>query len=165
MPAHAKTRDVESHRVEPVSVPPDQREDVRALSDVLAHLATKAKRRASRLKLEGQRGERAVIPESVFSVLERAVEVLARGEAVTVVPVAHELTTQEAADMLNVSRQYLVRLVENGTIPCTKTGSHRRLRARDVIAYKRRRDRERKRALDRLSRLSQEVGGYDELRR
>jgi excisionase family DNA binding protein len=96
--------------------------------------------------------------------LERAVEALVRGEAVSVVPVSLELTTQEAADLLNVSRQYLVRLVENRSIPCTRTGKHRRLRVQDVLTYQRRRDRERKRTLDKLARLSQDFGGYDELR-
>ncbi len=80
------------------------------------------------------------------------------------VPVSMELTTQEAADILNVSRQYLVRLAEDGSIPCTKTGKHRRLRAQDVLAYKSRRDRQRKKALSKLTQLSQEFGLYDELR-
>jgi excisionase family DNA binding protein len=159
MPAHARKKETEG-RIARISVPPAQRKDVMALSQALGH----TKRRSSRWKLEGQRGEEAVLPATVVSALEQVVEVLARGEAVTVVPVAQELTTQEAADMLNVSRQYLVRLVEEGDIPCTKTGTHRRLRVDDVLAYKRRRDRQRKKTLDKLEQLSQEYGGYDELR-
>ena len=80
------------------------------------------------------------------------------------VPVHQELTTQQAADLLNISRQYLVRLLEEGKIPYTRTGKHRRLRIDDVVAYKQARDRERSESLDELARLSDELGGYDELK-
>lgn len=163
MPAHAHRTDED--RTAPVTVPPAQRADVRALSEFLARLGHGARRGSSRFTFEGRRGEKTAIPASVLAVLERAVEALARGEAVSVVPVSLELTTQDAADLLSVSRQYLVRLVESGTIPCAKTGAHRRLRVQDVLAYQRRRDRERKRSLDKLAQLSQDFGGYDELRR
>jgi excisionase family DNA binding protein len=157
MPAHAHKKN--EGRIAPVSVPPAQRKDVLTLSEALRH----SRRRSSRWKLEGLRGEKAVLPASVLSLLERVVEVLVRGEAVSVVPVAHELTTQEAADMLSISRQYLIRVIEGGDIPCKKTGTHRRLLVKDVLAYKRRRDRMRKN-LDKLEQLSQDYGGYDELR-
>jgi len=164
MPVHARKKEAEARRVEPVTAPPEQREDVRALSAVLAHVGHRAKGRSSGLSLEGRRGERAVVPRAVFSVLERAVKGLARGEAVTVISVAQELTTQEAANILNVSRQYLVRLLNEQAIPHTKTGKHRRLRLGDVLVYKRRRDAQRKKALTGLTRLSQELGLYDDLR-
>ena len=72
--------------------------------------------------------------------------------------------TQQAADLLNISRQYLVRLLEEGRIPYTRTGKHRRLRIDDVVAYKQARDHERSESLDELARLSDELGGYDELK-
>jgi excisionase family DNA binding protein len=109
-------------------------------------------------------GRTIPIPESVFEVLEFVVEVLARGDAVTVVPVGRQLTTQQAADLLNVSRQYLVRLLDDGKLPFTKTGTHRRLRIEDVLKFKAERDRERSHALDDLAALSEEVGGYEELK-
>ena len=86
------------------------------------------------------------------------------GPRVTVVPIGKELTTQQAADLLNVSRQYLVRLLDEGKVPFTKTGKHRRLRMEDVLAFKQTRDKDRKTALDRLTELSEEFGGYSELK-
>ncbi|MGE0713443.1 MAG: excisionase family DNA-binding protein [Planctomycetota bacterium] len=111
----------------------------------------------------GPGGERIEIPESVFFVLERVAEVLAAGDSITVVPVGKELTTQQAANLLNVSRQYLVRLLDQGAIPFRRTGKHRRLRIEDVLTYRERRDRERAAALDELTELSEEAGGYSEL--
>ena len=93
--------------------------------------------------------------------LERVAEVLARGDSITVVPVGREATTQQAADLLNVSRQYLVRLLEEERIPFRKTGKHRRLRIEDVLAFKEKRDKDRRAGLRELSQMSQEFGGYD----
>ncbi len=99
----------------------------------------------------------------MFYILARVVEVLERGDAITVVPVGKELTTQQAADLLNISRQYLVRLLDEGKVPHTRTGKHRRLRFEDVLTFKQTRDRERDESLNELTRLSKEFGGYAEL--
>ena len=82
-------------------------------------------------------------------------------DSITVVPVGRELTTQQAANLLNVSRQYLVRLLDEGQIPFRKTGAHRRLRIEDVLAFKDTRDKDRRARWRELSRLTQELGGYD----
>ncbi|HUG14000.1 MAG TPA: helix-turn-helix domain-containing protein [Thermomicrobiales bacterium] len=102
------------------------------------------------------------LPETVVRLLAEVVNALARGEAVSVVPVQQELTTQEAADLLNVSRQYLVRLLDRGDIPCHKVGTHRRISLGDLMDYKRSRDRARHQGFDELAQLSQELGLYDE---
>lgn len=126
--------------------------------------ASHVRKQRGACKLVGPSGEAISIPESVFYVLERVAEVMARGDSITVVPVGRALTTQQAADILNVSRQYLVRLLDDGRIPFTKTGKHRRVRVEDVLVFKERRDRERKASLDELTRISEELGGYDDLK-
>jgi excisionase family DNA binding protein len=113
-------------------------------------------------ELRGARGERIALPPTVFALLRTVVDILAAGDAVTIVPVGRELTTQRAADILNVSRQYLVRLLDDGRIPYTRTGSHRRVKIEDVLAFKEQRDRERIERLDDLTRLHEDLGGYDD---
>jgi excisionase family DNA binding protein len=147
----------------PVSAPARERADVRALSRALDTFAHRPTSQPPRCKLVGPAGETLAIPESVFYALERVVEVLARGDAITVVPLGQVLTTQQAASLLNVSRQYLVRLLDQGEIPFSRTGTHRRLRIEDVLEFKAKRDSEREGALRKLTRLSEEYGGYEEL--
>ena len=149
-------------RMTPVAVPPDQQGQVMALFRLLDDSGRGA--RPKGCHLVGPSGETIPIPKSVFYVFERVAEVMARGDAITVIPVGKEMTTQQAADLLNVSRQYLVRLLDQGRIPFTRTGKHRRLKIEDVLAFKEERDRERKAELDELTRLSEEFGGYDELK-
>jgi excisionase family DNA binding protein len=152
----------------PVSAPKDTLPELGAAAEQLARIlaARKAKpSRASSLpRLVGPAGEQIALPEPMFHLLARIAEVLASGDAVTIVPVGQELTTQQAADLLNVSRQYLVRLIEAKELACTRTGGkHRRLRIEDVIAFKAKRDREREDGLDDLAARTQLLDGYPEL--
>ncbi|BBK43503.1 excisionase [Allostella vacuolata] len=105
-------------------------------------------------------GERVELPAALAAIIHRAAELVAEGRPVAIMPDDAVLSTQEAADLLNLSRQYLVRLVDAGEIPARKVGRHRRLRLADVLAFKTQRDARRMSALDRLSRLSEEAGGY-----
>ena len=160
--ATAQNLDDLIRRMTPVSAPAEERADVGKLSRALRGLARGQKRRRGPVcQLVGPEGEAIPVPEAVFHVLERVVEVLAHGDAITVVPVGKELTTQQAADLLNVSRQYLVRLLDEGRIPYTKTGKHRRLRVEDVLEFKNVRDAERQAALRELTELTDEFGGYE----
>jgi excisionase family DNA binding protein len=156
--ASAQHLEEQIRRMTPVSAPPEQRKAIARLSKLmeLAH-----SRRLPGCQLVGPQGDVIPLPESVFYVLERVVEVLARGDALTVVPVGKELTTQQAADLLNVSRQYLVRLLDQRRIPFTKTGKHRRLRIEDVLEFKEKRDAERRAVLRDLTQITEELGGYD----
>lgn len=148
-------------RMDPVSAEPEQQGELDALMQVLGRYARRQRRRDC--KLVGPDGETMVLPEAVFHVLARVVDVLAHGDAVSVVPVGKQLTTQQAANLLNVSRQYLVRLLEHGKLPHSKVGKHRRIRVDDVLAFKRQRDDTRKKALDQLSEMTEEFSGYREL--
>jgi excisionase family DNA binding protein len=128
---------------------------VRKLDDALAKNRGEATLRAPS-------GEEIELPHSVFEALVRVVHEMARGNAVRVVPVHAELTTQQAADLLNVSRPFLVGLLEEGGIPFRKVGSHRRVRLDDLLVYKDERDRERRSALDKLATESWKLGLYDD---
>lgn len=148
-------------RMTPVAAPPEQQAQVMALSEALEGMSFAPKRHPPKCQLVGPKGERIALPETIFHVLKRVVEVMARGDSITIVPVGRELTTQQAADLLNVSRQYLVRLLDEGRLPFRKTGKHRRLRIEDVLAFKEERDQDRRAGLRELSQMTQELGGYD----
>jgi len=101
-----------------------------------------------------------VVPREAAVLLAQILGYLANGEGVTVMPDSAELTTQQAAEFLNVSRPYLIKLLETGKIPFRLVGTHRRVRFRDLREYKNRDDLERRRAADELTQLSQELGLY-----
>jgi excisionase family DNA binding protein len=112
--------------------------------------------------LVGADGEQILLPASLFQVLKRTVSHLSRGQAVTIIPINKEVTTQEAADILNVSRPYLIKMLEEEKIPYITVGAHRRIPLHTLLEYKERRDDEREQALRELTQLSQELGLYDE---
>lgn len=102
------------------------------------------------------------IPVSALRLLVSVLSEIGDGNAVSIIPIHAELTTQEAADALNVSRPYLIQLLEKGDIPYHKTGTHRRVRYQDVMTYKERVDSERRKSLDALAAQAQELGmGYE----
>jgi excisionase family DNA binding protein len=98
------------------------------------------------------------LPAPAVGLLLRILEEMARGNAVTIVPVHAELTTQEAADMLNISRPSLIQLLEEGKIEYRRVGTHRRVRFDGLLQYKRREDDARRTTLEELAAYDQELG-------
>lgn len=101
------------------------------------------------------------LPGIAVDLLVRALSELAEGRAVTLVPLYTDLTTQQAAEQLGVSRPFLVKLLERGELPFRKVGTHRRVQYRDVLAYRKRIDEARKQVLEDLAAQGQELDlGY-----
>lgn len=98
------------------------------------------------------------VPASAVRMLVRILEEMAKGNAVTLIPVHAELTTQEAADMLNISRPSLIQLLDEGRIDYRKVGTHRRVRFEALMKFKRQSDVDRKAALAELVAYDQELG-------
>ena len=122
-------------------------------------LASLAQGDELRMHLDG--GRVLTLPRAAVRLLVHLLTEMADGNAVTVIPVHAEMTTQDAADFLNVSRPFLVGLLESGGIPYRKVGTHRRIRFQDVKGYRDRIDAERERSLDELAAQAQELGmGY-----
>jgi len=111
--------------------------------------------------LVGPNGARVEIPDSAFDALVLIVQSMARGQAIALIPQGKELTTQQAADLLHVSRPHLVQLLERGEIPHHMVGTHRRVNIEDVLAFRKLRHADRQRKLAELSRMSEDLpGGY-----
>lgn len=106
-------------------------------------------------------GQEIKVPSIISQTLIEVIKILNRGDSITLIPMDKELTTQQAADILNVSRPYFVKLLENGEIPYRKIGSHRRVIMQDLMEYRIKRINNRKDKLKELVDLSQELKLYD----
>jgi len=116
---------------------------------------------AKSTKLVGQDGQTILLSAALYEVLRQAALVLVQDEAVAIVPVHKLLTTNDAADILNISRPSLIQILERGELPYMMVGTHRRIRFGDLLSYKEARDARRRAALDRLVEQSEELGLYD----
>jgi excisionase family DNA binding protein len=129
----------------------------------LAPLAGKRKARPE-VRVAAQHApdrEAVIVPRQAFELFLDILGQLANGNAVTIVPVQAELTTQQAADLLNVSRPFLVSLLEEGKLPFRKVGTHRRILASDLLKYRHVQDEKSRAALAELTQRAQDAGlGY-----
>jgi excisionase family DNA binding protein len=118
-------------------------------------------RAPARARLIGPDGSQIEIPEELYGVLRDVVSALTQGMAISIAPHNTMLTTQEAADLLNISRPTLVRLLTDGEIPYTMRGRHRRVLLRDILDYQERTRSERHRALDEMAADAEDDGLYE----
>jgi excisionase family DNA binding protein len=114
------------------------------------------------LRIEREGADTTIaLPAAAAGALLDVLADLAEGRTVSIADADKELTTREAAELLNVSRPYLTRLLKDGEIPSHKVGSHHRVYRRDVLTYKAQRQKESEEAMDDLTKLSQELGLYE----
>jgi excisionase family DNA binding protein len=113
-------------------------------------------------RLVGPDGVEIELPEGIHALLVSIVEHLKAGNGVSVIPMHAELTTVEAAEILNVSRPFLIKQIEAGLLPHHMVGTHRRLRLADVLAYRDGVDAEAENALAAMTAEAEDLGLYDE---
>ena len=145
----------------PDTVSPDDvdQKQVTESSRQLAQLLSGRRKKSLCVTIDGEDCE---IPLAALRMLKDLLVQLSLGNSVTLMPIHAELTTQEAADLLSVSRPYLVSLLESGKITFHKAGSHRRIVLKDLLAYKKQQELESDAAMAELAREAQELGlGYD----
>lgn len=141
-------------------VAPDA-ESVRAAAEALERVQAYLREHPegpAAVRLADDDGEQLVVPRVAVELLARILAHMASGRAVSVVPAHAELTTQQAAELLNVSRPYLIGLLDAGEIEYRKVGTHRRIQAGSLLAYKHRDDARRRTAADELAVLAQDMG-------
>jgi excisionase family DNA binding protein len=148
--------DVQVRRIEPGAI--DSEQAARAVQRIKAYLQRHPDEQTIRVQAEIDGEEALVLPRQAVSLLAYVLSQAAAGRGVSVMPSHAELTTQQAANLLNVSRPYLIGLLETGAIPFRLVGRHRRIRWDDLMAYKRKTEAQSRTAADELADLGQELG-------
>jgi excisionase family DNA binding protein len=106
-------------------------------------------------------GEKIILPLKALNLLGEILKAMSQGKPISIVPLATEVTTQSAAEILGCSRPYLVKLLEEGKIEYTKVGKHRRIKYEDVIDYKKKMKEEQKKRLIEIIHADEDLGLYD----
>lgn len=124
----------------------------------LAPYVSGGKRVTITISSEGGTREELKLEPAIAKFFLRILRFFSQGRAVTLVPMGGYLSTQQAADVLNISRPHLIKLIDDNQLGCTRVGRHRRLEAAEVLAYKKKRDRNRSSALDDLVKFDADEG-------
>lgn len=149
--------------VKAVSLPSRDTAAARESSAAIAEFVASDERRLTVRFLDQKTGEQldADVPLAAIRLLAAALSQMADGHSVTLVPLDAELSTQQAADLLRVSRPYFVKLLEERKIPFRKVGEHRRVRCNDLLAYIKTYQDEAAAALDEMASEAQRAGFYE----
>jgi excisionase family DNA binding protein len=136
--------------------------DVQVASTVISELKAVKGKRFSKYKLASNNGKFEIeLSEGTFELIVRILTEMAKGNGIMVIPIHAELTTQQAADFLNVSRPFIIGLLEKGEIPFRTVGRHRRIRLEDIVNYKKIVETKRLATLNELAAQAQELNmGY-----
>jgi excisionase family DNA binding protein len=130
-------------------------QDMELARDLLENLSDKP------IEILSSTGATFSLPEKTLTGFKNLLSQIAKGNAVSVIGVSAELSTHQAAELLNVSRPYLIKLLALGVLPYRKVGSHRRIQLQPLLEYKAREDALANRALDEMVSISEELGLYD----
>jgi excisionase family DNA binding protein len=130
----------------------------RAARRIRDYLASHPKDEPITINVEVGDDDALVVPRPAAVMLAQVLALLANGQGVQIMPDRAMLTTQQAADVMNVSRPYLIGLLEQGQIPYEMVGTHRRIAFADLMEYKRKDDQRRRAVLDELTALGEELG-------
>ncbi len=135
--------------------------DVKVANELISKLNSAKGKRRPKFMLSNSKGEQIELSEGAFTLLVKILEEMSKGNGIMVMPIHAELTTQQAADFLNVSRPFLIGLLEKGELPFRTVGRHRRVRLDDMLNYKKQMDEQRLAVLDELAAQAQELNmGY-----
>jgi excisionase family DNA binding protein len=142
--------------LDPISIPISQQQQVRELQKLM--------QREGRASLVGKGGESALdLPDVVYSLLLRILQGMQEGKAISIVPFMQDLTTQEAANFLGVSRPFFVKLLETDKLHYHMTGTHRRVYLKDLMDYRQHRDQNKIDAINRIAQFEEDAGLYDKV--
>lgn len=135
--------------------------DVQLASKVMAELKTAKGKPRAKYKLASSSGFEIELSGGAFALLVQVLSEMSKGNGIMVMPIHAELTTQQAADFLNVSRPFVIGMLEKGEIPFRTVGRHRRVRLEDIVNYRKNLDDKRLEVLDELAAQAQELNmGY-----
>ncbi|WP_228780146.1 helix-turn-helix domain-containing protein [Aquiflexum lacus] len=157
----ATTKQINMNNIENIERPSKEEQKAAMVSyDALAAALDQIQSEYPEIEIE-ENNERIKIPLKALQLLAKILKETSQGKPVSIVPIATEITTQAAAELIGCSRPHLVKLLENGEINFTKIGKHRRIKYQDVIDYKRKMKAEQRRLLIEIMKTDEEAGLYD----